>query len=162
MDHSIGTITRVVISEFTQEVLDDLLARAPGLGRALRWDSLVNSAIQREWTVNIAQRNALERLAHLICELFLRLERVGLTDGYSCEFPLTQVDIADALGLTGIHVNRMLQQLRSLKLLTLKDRTLSIADMEALRRLGGFNPNYLYLSREAPATAPTARSRGSI
>jgi CRP-like cAMP-binding protein len=151
MDHSIGAITPVVISEFTRESLKDLTARAPGLVQALWWESLVNSSIQREWTVNIAQRGALERVAHLICELFLRLENEGLTTGDSCEFPLTQVDIGDALGLTGIHVNRMLQQLRSLNLLILKDRALSIPDIRALRQLAGFNPNYLHLSQEALA-----------
>jgi len=160
MDHSIGSITPVVISEFTQESLKGLTARAPILVQALWWESLVHSSIQREWTVNIAQRGALERLAHLICELFLRLENVGLTNGDSCEFPLKQVDIADALGLTGIHVNRMLQQLRSLNLLILKDRSLSIPDIGALQQLADFNPNYLHLSQEALTRYPLHGPRG--
>jgi CRP-like cAMP-binding protein len=148
MDHSIGTITPVVLSEITQRGLEDMTAASPRLAQALQWDSLVNGAIQREWTVNVAQRAALERVAHLICELFLRLQRAGLTNDDSCEFPLTQTDIADALGLTGIHVNRMLQQLRSLQLIVLKERTLTIPSLGALERVAGFNPSYLQLGRQ--------------
>jgi CRP-like cAMP-binding protein len=145
MDHSIGTITPVVLSEITQRNLEEITVGSSRLAQALQWDSLANGAIQRQWTVNVAQRGALERVAHLICELFLRLRRAGLTEDESCEFPLTQTDIADALGLTGIHVNRMLQQLRSLQLIVLKERTLTIPNLNALQRAAGFNPNYLQL-----------------
>ena len=106
---------------------------------------LVAFAVQREWTVNVAQRSALARVAHLVCELFLRMKRVGLTRGDSCEFPLTQTDVGDALGLTAIHVNRMFQQLRSLDLVAFKERQLTIRDIAALQRIASFNANYLHL-----------------
>jgi CRP-like cAMP-binding protein len=145
MDHSIGTITPVVLSEINQRAMEDMTSSSPRLMQALQRDSLVNDAIQREWTVNIAQRGALERVAHLICELFLRLQRAGLTNGENCEFPLTQTDIADSLGLTGIHVNRMLQQMRSLQLIVLRERTLTVLNLAALERAAMFNRNYLQL-----------------
>ena len=146
MDHSIRTITPVVISEVTRREFDGLVANSSSVGQALSREALSSAAIQREWTVNIAQRPALKRVAHLICELFIRLENVGLTNGRSCEFPLTQMDLGDALGLTGIHVNRVLQRLRSLNLLALKGRVLTIPDIQALRQLAGFNSSYLQLT----------------
>jgi CRP-like cAMP-binding protein len=108
----------------------------------------VTNAIQREWTLNLGQRTAYERIAHLFVELFLRLEVVGLTNGGSCEFPLTQNDIADATGLTAVHVNRTLQDLRRDGLVELQSRVLTIPDMKALKNAALFNENYLHLGRE--------------
>jgi hypothetical protein len=107
----------------------------------------VSKSIHREWIVNVGQRNALERIAHLCCEMFLRLESVGLTDGFSCHFPPTQRDIADATGLTSVHVNRTLQELRRLGLIILEEKTLTIPDMLALQGAGLFNPAYLHHRR---------------
>jgi CRP-like cAMP-binding protein len=145
MDYSIGTITAATISEITQRTYDDLVERKSSIATAICREFLVGFAVQREWTFNIAQRDALARVAHLICELFLRLKRVGLTNGDSCEFPLTQIDLGEALGLTAIHVNRMLQQLRANNLVVFKERQLTIPDIKALQRVAAFNDNYLHL-----------------
>jgi CRP-like cAMP-binding protein len=154
MNYSVGSITDLVISEVTPAAFETLAASHPELARAFRWEMLSSSAIQREWLINVARRSALERVAHLICELFLRLRRVGLTKGHGCEWPPTQSDLADALGLTGIHMNRMLQQLRSEELIILKNRHLTIPDLEALQRVAGFDASYLHLPTEAEVRPP--------
>jgi CRP-like cAMP-binding protein len=148
MDHSIGTITAVTLSEITRDSFDELMMSHPRVTQALWWESLVNTATQREWAVNLGQRDATERLAHLFCELFLRLKSSGLARGDTVDMPLTQVELGDATGLSAVHVNRTLQELRSSGLIVLKGRTLTIPDFEALKAVALFNANYLHLDRE--------------
>jgi CRP-like cAMP-binding protein len=148
MDHSIGAITPVVAGEIGREAFEGILADRPRITQALWWDTLVTVAIQREWTVNLGQREALERTAHLLCELFLRLRVAGLASGTSCEFPVTQADLADAIGLSPVHVNRTLQKLRVAGLISLSGRTLTIHDLEELKRVALFSANYLHLDRD--------------
>jgi CRP-like cAMP-binding protein len=148
MDHNIGAITSLKVAEIGREDMDRLMVEHPRITQALFWNELVTVAIQREWTLNLGQRSAYERLSHLLCEMFLRLRTVGLTDGNKCHFPLTQVDIADATGLTAVHVNRTLQELRRDKLIELHSKTLTILDLEALKTAAMFNDNYLHLNRE--------------
>ncbi len=146
-DHSIGAITPVRVAEVSRGDFEQISERHPRIALALRCEELVKASIQREWTLNVGQRSAYERIAHLLCELFLRLEAVGLTSGNNCEFPLTQLDLADATGLTAVHVNRTLQELRKDAVIELHSRTLTIPDMDALRNAGLFNSNYLHLDR---------------
>lgn len=148
MDHSVGTITKVMVAGVSREAFEAATLKHPRITQALWWEALVTSAIQREWTVNLGQRNAAERMAHLLCELFLRLQTVELTNGNSCEFPVTQAELADATGLTSVHVNRTLQELRSAGLIELKSRTLVILDLEKLMQVAMFNTNYLHLGHE--------------
>jgi CRP-like cAMP-binding protein len=148
MDHSVGTLTALTVAEIPKDTLLDLTDNHPRLTRALWWSSLVDEATAREWIVNNSQRDASERLAHLLCELFIRLRAVGLADGDSCEFPATQVDLAETTGLSTVHVNRTLQDLRSADLIVLKGKTLTIPDLERLKQVALFNPNYLHLDRE--------------
>ncbi|MBV8702057.1 MAG: winged helix-turn-helix domain-containing protein, partial [Bradyrhizobium sp.] len=95
------------------------------------------------WAVNIGRRDALERVAHLLCEVFERLKLVGLVEGNSCAFPVTQMDLADASGLSIVHLNRTLQELRAAGLIILRERMLTINDLDALKDAGLFNPTYL-------------------
>jgi len=148
MDHSVGAITSLRAAEILRDDFEQLLSDHPRVTQALWWDELVKIAIQREWTVNLGQRSAYERIAHLLCECFLRLRTVGLTANGSCPFPLTQVDLADATGLTAVHVNRTLQELRKDGLIELHSRTLSIPNLSALKAAGLFNDNYLHLNHE--------------
>jgi CRP-like cAMP-binding protein len=148
MDHSIAAITPVTVSELSSDSVEKMTSDHGRITQALWWDSLVSVAIQREWTVNVGQRSAFERMAHLFCELFVRLAAVGLAKGQSCDFPLTQTDLAQATGLSAVHVNRTLQELRAAGLIVLRDKTLVIADLEALKNIAMFNPNYLHLDRE--------------
>jgi CRP-like cAMP-binding protein len=148
MDHSIGAITRVSYAVIAPDEMERLIADRPRVARALLWDELVNASIQREWLLNVGQRSARERIAHLLVEMFLRLRAVQLTDGDSCEFPITQNDIAEATGLTSVHVNRSLQDLRRDGLIELAQKRLTIPDLDALMRVAMFNPNYLHLDHE--------------
>ena len=148
MDHSIGAITRLSVADISREEMDALTARHPRITQGLWWEALVNAAIQREWTLNIGQRTAYERIAHLLVELHMRLKTVGLTQNGSCDFPLTQTDIADATGLTAVHVNRTLQELRRDDLIILERRQLTIPDIRKLMDAAMFNPNYLHLGHE--------------
>lgn len=148
MDHSIGTISHVTLAETPQDTFLDLADSHPRIGRALWWNSLVEEAIAREWIVNNSQRSATERMAHLFCEIFTRLRGVGLTNGHSCEFPVTQAELADTVGLSTVHVNRTLQDLRAAALVVLKGKILTIPDLEALQTVALFNSNYLHLERE--------------
>ncbi len=148
MDHAIGAITPVRLAQVPREMLIGLMDRHPRVTRALWWETLVDAAIQREWTFNLGRRTALERLAHLLCELFIRLRATGLTDGDSCAFPVTQVELADATGLTNVHVNRTLREMRTSGLIVLKGRQLTIPHLAALQKAALFNPNYLHLDHE--------------
>ena len=148
MDHSIGTITAVTMADLSREFFDEISAGYPRIATALWWETLVNAAIQREWTMNLGQRTASERMAHLLCEIFFRLRLAGFTEGLSCEFPLTQADLADATGLSKVHVNRTLQELRAAGLVVLKGKTLTVPNLERLMNAGLFNANYLHMERE--------------
>ena len=147
MDHSIGAITALDVIEIPREELESLIDRHPQIIRALWWQELVSKSCHREWIVNVGARSAEERLAHLLCEIFLRLEGIGATEGHSCDLPLTQGDLADATGLTAVHVNRTLQKLREKGLISLTERKLTIPDIGALKAVGLFNPDYLHLDR---------------
>ena len=148
MDHSIGAISRLKVAMITAEEMSALTAERPRITQALWWHELVTAAIQREWTLNIGQRSAYERLAHLLIELYLRLNTVGRAHHGRCDFPLTQNDLADATGLTAVHVNRTLQELRRDGLIELERKQLQILDMPRLIDAAMFNPNYLHLDHE--------------
>lgn len=148
MDHSIGAVTELRYVEISHSAIEELERDFPNLRRALWWHSMTAIAMQREWTTNIGQRSAFERLGHLFCELFLRLRAVNLTDGASCELPVTQTDLADATGLTSVHVNRTIQDLRQSGLIRLERRRLTISDMAALQRSALFSPEYLHLGKQ--------------
>lgn len=148
MDHSLGAITRISVADISREEMDELTANHPRITQALWWESLVTNAIQREWTLNIGQRTAYERIGHLLVEMYMRLNTIGLTQNGSCDFPLTQTDLADATGLTAVHVNRTLQELRRDGLIELERKRLNIPNMQKLKEVSMFNANYLHLDRE--------------
>jgi CRP-like cAMP-binding protein len=148
MDHSIGTLTPVTVAEIPRDTIVDLTSNHLRLSRALWWTTLVDEAISREWTISLGRRTAIERLAHLLCELFIRLRGVGLTNGTTCELPVTQEQLADATGISTVHVNRTLMELREANLIILKGKTLTIPDLMALQAAALFNPNYLHLDHK--------------
>jgi CRP-like cAMP-binding protein len=148
MDHSIAALTPVIYSELERGHFEKLISADLTLAEAFQCETLAAASNQREWAINLGRRDALERVAHLICELFVRLETVGLADGNSFALPVTQMDLADAAGLSTVHLNRTLQELRAKGLITLKERHLNIHDMPALSQLAMFNPNYLHVDRK--------------
>ena len=145
MDHSIGAVVASKVATISPENILRLTHTYPTLTRALWWSTLVEEAIAREWLVNVGQRDALERTAHLFCELLYRFRAVGLNQGNSCTLPLTQVELAETLGLSSVHVNRTLQELRRRNLITLEGGTLTIQNLDELKELSFFNPDYLHL-----------------
>ncbi|BCM85787.1 Crp/Fnr family transcriptional regulator [Methylobacterium indicum] len=148
MDHALGTLTPVTVAKISRDLLDRMLNADPRLTRALWWEVLVTAAIHREWLVNIGRRSALERLAHLLCEIFLRQRAVGRAQDGRCELPITQVELADALGLSAVHVNRTLRELRQAGLIDWRDKSLVLPDLDALTALARFDPDYLHLDYE--------------
>ncbi|MCB4803839.1 Crp/Fnr family transcriptional regulator [Methylobacterium brachiatum] len=145
MDHNIGTVSACQVVEIPRQAIEEITARHPRVMRALMWCALVDEAVLREWLVNLGSRPADQRIAHLFCELLLRLEAVGHVNDNSYLFPFTQTDIADTMGLSDVHVNRTIKELRRLDLITLKSRVLTVLDVEQLKTYCGFNPNYLHI-----------------
>jgi CRP-like cAMP-binding protein len=144
MDHDIETLSPCTMVEIPREVILEM-SRRPMLVRALWWATLVDEATLREWIVNIGQRNAKHRIAHLICEIHLRMKSVGLTNDGRFELPITQSELGETMGLSAVHVNRTIQILRSRNLIVLKGSSLEILDVAELQRFADFNSNYLHL-----------------
>lgn len=152
MDHSIATLNSCEVVQIPRETVADLTASYPTLNRALQWAGLVDEAILRTWLVSMGRRSADKQVAHLFCELLMRLEAVGLVTGNTYTLPITQAELADTLGLTSVHVNRVLRELRQQNLIVLQRRELSIPDVKRLKVFADFNPSYLHLE-------PTQRDR---
>ncbi len=146
MDHSIATLSRCTVVKIPRQRILELTDR-PAIARALWWAALVDKATLREWLVNIGARPAEQRIAHLLCELLLRLRAVGLANGGQYELPVTQQELGDTMGLTNVHVNRVLQRVRGDGLITFKNKNLVILDVERLEAFSGFTPNYLHLAQ---------------
>jgi len=129
------------------ERLKEITERFPHLGRVYWFTTNVDAAIHRECALSLGQRSALARMAHLFCELYLRLRLVGRTSGNGYEFPLTQRELAECLGLTVVHANRTIQELRRRGLIELENRRVTILDRAALESVAEFDPAYLYLDK---------------
>lgn len=147
MDHSIAAISPVQMVCLAREQVVDLM-RYPGIRQAFWLATLVDEAILREWVTNLGQRSAEHRLAHLFCEMFLRMKTVGLTNGLEFELPVTQAELGDTLGLSTVHVNRSLQSLKAAEVLTFKGRKIVIKDVARLKKISSFHDNYLHLRGE--------------
>ncbi len=147
MDHSISALVTSSIALIPHESLRHLLERHPGLAAALWRDTLIDAAMFREWMIGMGRRSAYQRIAHLLCELQVRLKAVGLAVRNGYDLPVTQNELGDALGLSTVHVNRVLQDLRSEGLIVLHGGTLHIPDLEELQAAGDFDPSYLHLKR---------------
>jgi CRP-like cAMP-binding protein len=147
MDHSIGLVTNARVAVIPKEKMLALIEDRPKMTQALWWSSLVDDSVLREWLVNMGQRSAHDGIAHLLVEIWLRLRAVGMADDGTIRLPLTQNDIADAMGLTPVHVNRTLQQMRQEGLIELASGALHIPDVRRLMEVSDFDPNYLHLER---------------
>src|SRR4051812_6083456 len=143
MDHSVGTLSPSKVGLIPHERLREITERYPRIGRALWQGTLIDSAVFRAWIIGIGRRSASQRIAHLLCEVFFRLRAVGLTEDGSFELPLTQAEIADSLGLTSVHVNRSLEELRRKQLITYQVGRVTIHDWEGLKQEGEFESRYL-------------------
>lgn len=151
MDHNIGTLSACQVVEIPRSVILEVTSR-PAIARAFWWASFVDAATLREWLVNMGQRPAEQRIGHLLCELLVRLEAVGLVRDNTYTLPITQTDLGHTMGLTVVHVNRMLMSLRDEGLIEVDAKRITIRDVRRLRMFSGFNPNYLHLKNSAFAT----------
>ncbi|MBA9069899.1 CRP-like cAMP-binding protein [Methylobacterium sp. RAS18] len=149
MDHSLATVTKATAAFIPHDSLRELTLRHPSIGALLWRDTLIDAGIFRAWMVGMGRRSAFEQVAHLFCEMYLKLQAVGLAEHYRCPLPLTQIDLADALGLTNVHVNRVLKEMRGRTLITLHGETLVIEAWDELLRVAEFDPTYLHLEKRA-------------
>ncbi len=143
MDHSIATLTPTRVAQLDDDFLDIARAHHSDLEKLLWCDMHVSSAIQRERSTSLGQRTARERMAHILCELFLRQRSVGLATGQRCSFHLTQTELAEALGMTPVYVNRTLQDLRREGVIQLEQKCLTVLDLPRLEATALFDAGYL-------------------
>ncbi len=148
MDHGVTCITRCQVAPVPHDRLAKLTTDYPHVSRLLWLMTLIDGAIHREWLVAMGRRPALAQTAHLLCELYLRLKTVNAAENLTFTFPVTQAELGDVLGLSAVHVNRVLQELRSMNLITWRGPTVTIHDWEALTEAAEFDPRYLHLLRE--------------
>lgn len=144
MDHGIQTVSQAMIATIPKETMTATLNERPQIARALYIAQLVDEGTLRAWIVSMGRRTSLERVAHLMCELYVRARNIGLTDGSKLRLPLSQATLADCLGLTPVHVNRVLKMLREDGAMTLQRGSLNIEDPVRLARIAGFDENYLH------------------
>lgn len=149
LDHYVIALTPCKLAALPHKKLSEITDRHPHLARVYWFGTNLDGSIHREWEVSLGRRNAIARSAHLFCELNIRLGIVGLAKGTSYDLPLTQMDVADCLGMTSIHFNRTLKDLRERELLEWKNGRVSILKEDELVRLAEFDPAYLYLGKRA-------------
>lgn len=147
LDHDVVTLTDCTVAVVPHERIRDLTERYPHLNRVYWFSTNIDAAIHREWALSLGQRSAISRMAHLFCELYERLDVVGRTNGKAYELPLTQRELAECLGLTVVHANRTLQELRRRGLIELESKQLTILDRRGLEGVAEFDDAYLYLGK---------------
>jgi CRP-like cAMP-binding protein len=157
-DHAVSSLTDLQAAFLSRTTLSRWSRRSPSLNEALWRARALQSAIHGQWLINVGSRTAIERLAHLFCELLVRLRAVSLATQDACSLPLTQTNLADATGLTPVHVNRTLARLSRLGISTFKDNRLIVHDPARLQEIGGFDPEYL----RTPGPDPQGCLPGSI
>jgi CRP-like cAMP-binding protein len=148
MDHGVGTLSACVITRTPHQGLLRITESMPHLTRVLWLLTLIDGAIMREWIVGLGRRTATERMAHLLCEIHLRLRAAGRNGSDDFQLPITQLDFGDILGLSAVHTNRVLQQLRAMNLVTWEGSRVRLLNRQALADLGGFDPQYLHQRQE--------------
>lgn len=146
MDHGVATLTNSIVATIPQDRIERITEGDATLTKAFWYSTLLDEAILREWLVNVGRRDAYERVAHLLWELFLRHAIVGRINGTAFSLPLTQRELADALGLSNVHINRTMQRLKSENVIDTEGRKLIILQPARLRQISGFDPDYLHFS----------------
>ena len=145
MDHNLATLVPTKVALVPHDAMRGLIDRNSRIAHLLWRDSLVDAAIFRKWIVGMGRRTAYARFAHLVCEFAMRMDAVGLMKANVCAMPFTQTDIADALGLSSVHINRVLGRMRKQGLFTWQDGVLTIKNWQRLQKDAEFDPSYLQL-----------------
>jgi CRP-like cAMP-binding protein len=150
-DHNVQALTELKVVGVEREALQSLALDRPAVGRSMWIDALVDSSIYREWVINVGRRDARARICHLLCEVSLRMKAAGYASEHGFELPLTQEQIADAVGLTPVHVNRTLKSLVNDGVVQRDKRYISFGDWDAVAAVGDFTALYLHLDQGKPA-----------
>lgn len=144
MDHSIQTVTPALVATIDRMEMDQIMDAYPAVAKAMYVAQLVDEGTMRAWITSMGRRTSAERVAHLMCELYLRARNIGLASEPSFVLPLSQITLADALGMTPVHINRVLRELRLAGAMTLKRGSLLITDPAKLAHIAGYDENYLH------------------
>lgn len=153
LDHNVGALTDVKVAIFPHETLERIQEHDSHLTRRLWFLTLLDAAMHRQWIYRLASLNALQRVAHFLCEMNARLLAIGESNGSTFSLPMTQGDIGEVCGLTNVHVSRVLRELREMKLCTLRSSQVAIHDLKGLTAAAIFDPDYLYLNRRTAMRA---------
>ncbi|MBT0670585.1 Crp/Fnr family transcriptional regulator [Novosphingobium profundi] len=156
LDHGIATLTAARVAIVPHAALRRILDPRPDLTRKLWFSTLIDAALHRTWLFRVGRLDAVGRVAHFLCEMNLRLQAIGLSDGQTYALALTQADIAEICGLTTVHTNRVLRQLREAGLCHVHASLVEILDSPGLARRGNFDPHYLYLNVPASGNGTNA------
>jgi CRP-like cAMP-binding protein len=151
---------RAKIAVWSRQTMQQLIDAYPGIARAFWWSNLIEQSIYREWLIGLGQRTAFERLSHLVCEIYFRLNMVGKVHDSSFEMPIAQAELGDTLGLTVVHINRTLQGMRREKLIRLSSGVMSVLDLERLQTISMFNPSYMRLGNPSIAVPASRKTVG--
>ena len=157
-DHSVQMLTRGQVALVSRADILKIARSSHAIGHAFLVSILVEASIFREWILNVGRRDAKGRLAHVLCELAVRLDAHGLTDEMGYHLPMTQAELADALGLTPVHLNRVIRALELDGLLVRSKREISFPDWERMRDMADFNDRYLHFARQRSGELPTAEA----
>ncbi|WP_374942336.1 Crp/Fnr family transcriptional regulator [Sphingomonas sp.] len=149
-DHNVQALTRIETIDIEREALQALSSERPAVGRAMWIDALIDASVFREWVVNVGRRDARTRIAHLLCEVAVRMRAAGLASDGGFELPMTQEQVGDATGLTSVHVNRTLKSLAEDGIITRHGRYIGFADWNRIRQAADFSDLYLHLDQTAP------------
>lgn len=148
LDHSVKALGPVRVAMVNRQQIMTLTDHSPALSSALAWSCVVDKSIMGEWLLNVTRRSAVVRLAHLLCELYVRASIIGRVERHTMYFPLTQIVMSEALGLSAVHLNRSIQSLRQQGLVSLEGRKLTIRHWSRLTEFAEFNDDYLHLDRK--------------
>ncbi|WP_348270926.1 Crp/Fnr family transcriptional regulator [Methylobacterium sp. ARG-1] len=148
LDNSISAVGLCRVGFVQHDAIRHSMRAHPRLEAVFWRSTLIDAALVREWMLNVGRREAYARMAHLLCELITRLQVIGLSSDYTCLLPMTQPELADALGITPVHVNRTLRDLKAAGLITLRSRRLTVHDWEGPKAAAEFDPIYLHLGSD--------------
>ncbi|WHO41077.1 Crp/Fnr family transcriptional regulator [Sphingobium sp. AP49] len=145
LDHDLATLTACRVALVPHVALDHLVATRPALTKLLWFSTLLDAAMHREWIFRLGRLDAVARVSHFFCEIEAKLRAIGRSDGAHFTLPMTQADLGEACGITPVHMNRMLRELKDRNLLAIHRHDVEIRDLRGLARLGEFDPAYLFL-----------------
>jgi CRP-like cAMP-binding protein len=148
-DHNVQMLTNGEIAVIPVEAMRELAFHHPSVGMAMWYETLVEGSIFREWVLNVGRRDARTRIGHLLCELALRMENAGLGEHINYELPISQEQLADAVALTSVHVNRTLMRLERDGLITRRRRMITVVDWKKMVTVADFEPRYLHIGESA-------------